>query len=227
VAASAGFSYQQVLGELIYAYVIGRLDIGYAVTFLARFSQFPTAEHYAALKSVVKYLRRTKSWGLMYWQPTPLSHLPNVPYDSQVLDESLPTFPQHPLNELVGYVDAAHATDLVTRRSITGMVFTLTRGAIGFKSKVQHTVSTSSTEAELIAAVTAAKLVKCFRSILTELGFAPSGPTILYEDNEATMAMINENHPTPRARHERTRYQHDVDIQYFAIQNCDNKVMLW
>ncbi len=71
-------------------------------------------------------------------------------------------------------------------------------------------MSTSSTEAELIAAVTAAKLAKYFRSVLTELGFAPTGPTILYEDNEATMAMINENRPTARARH--------VDIQFFAIQ---------
>jgi hypothetical protein len=210
VAAAAGFSYRQILGELIYAYVVGRLDIGYAVTFLARSSQCPTAAHYSALKSVVKYLRRTKSWGLIYWRPAPLQHLPHVPFEQQELDESLPSFPCHPLSELVGYVDAAHATDLATRRSITGLVFTLAGGAIAFKSKVQPTVSTSSTEAELIAAVTAAKLAKYFRSVLTELGFAPTGPTILYEDNEATMAMINENRPTARARH--------VDIQFFAIQ---------
>jgi hypothetical protein len=43
IAAAAGFGYRQVLGELIYAYVVGRLDIGYAVTFLARFSQSSTA----------------------------------------------------------------------------------------------------------------------------------------------------------------------------------------
>jgi Reverse transcriptase (RNA-dependent DNA polymerase) len=41
-----GFSYRQVLDKLIYAYVICRLDIGYAVTFLARFSQAPAHEHY-------------------------------------------------------------------------------------------------------------------------------------------------------------------------------------
>jgi hypothetical protein len=210
IAEVAGFSYRQILGELIYAYVVGRLDIGYAVTFLARFSQHPTAAHYTALKSVVKYLRRTKSWGLLYWRPAPLAHLPRVPTEQPSLDSHLPPFPDHPLSELVGYVDAAHATDLVTRRSITGLVFTLAGGAVAFKSKVQPTVSTSSTEAELIAAVTAAKLAKYIRSILIELGFPPPAPTVLYEDNEATMAMINENRPTPRARH--------VDIQFFAIQ---------
>lgn len=210
IAATAGFSYRQILGELMYAYVVGRLDIGYAVTFLARFSQYPTSGHYAALKSVVKYLRRTKTWGLIYWRPSPLDHLPHVPIDQLPLDPSIPSFPCHPLSELVGYVDAAHATDLATRRSVTGLVFTLAGGAIAFKSKVQKSVSTSSTEAELIAAVTAAKMAKYFRYILFELGFPPDGPTVLYEDNEATIAMINENRPTARARH--------VDVQFFAIQ---------
>jgi hypothetical protein len=125
-----------------------------------------------------------------------------MPFDPQELDVSLPPFPRHPLSELVGYVDAAHA---VTRRSITGILFTLAGGAIAFKSKVQPTVSTSSTEAELIAAVTAPKLAKYFCSVLTELGFTPPAPTVLYEDNKATMAMINKNRP----RH--------VDIQFFAI----------
>ena len=33
-----GFSYRQVLGELMYSYTLVRCDIGYAVTFLARLS---------------------------------------------------------------------------------------------------------------------------------------------------------------------------------------------
>ncbi len=89
------------------------------------------------------------------------------------------------------------------------MVFTFAGGAVAFKSKVQPTVSTSSTEAEFIAAVYAAKIAKYFRSILLELGFPPDGPTVLYEDNQAAIAMINENKPTPRSRH--------IDIQWFAI----------
>jgi hypothetical protein len=69
---------------------------------------------------------------------------------------------------------------------------------------------TSSTEAEFIAAVHAGKIAKYLRSVLDELGFPPVGPTLLYEDNEAAIAMINDNRPTVRARH--------VDIQHFAIQ---------
>jgi hypothetical protein len=83
-------------------------------------------------------------------------------------------------------------------------------GPIAYKSKVQSTVSTSSTEAEFIAAVQAAKIAKYLRSILHELGYSQSGPTILYEDNQAAILMINASRPTPRARH--------IDIQHFAIQ---------
>jgi hypothetical protein len=33
-----GFGYRQVLGELVYAYVVCRLDIAYAITLLSRFT---------------------------------------------------------------------------------------------------------------------------------------------------------------------------------------------
>jgi hypothetical protein len=130
--------------------------------------------------------------------------------DHPSLDDSLPPFPQHDLLELVGYVDAAHATDLKTRRSVSGLVFCLAGAAVAYKSKLQATVATSSTEAEFIAAVSAAKTAKYLRSVLSDLGFPQAGPTVLYEDNQAAIAMINENKPTPRSRH--------IDVQHFAIQ---------
>jgi hypothetical protein len=56
-------------------------------------------------------------------------------------DPSLPSSPE-PLQPtlLAGYVDAAHATDLKTLRSITGLVFMFCGGPITFKSKIQPTV---------------------------------------------------------------------------------------
>jgi hypothetical protein len=49
------YSYRQVLGEIIYACIVCRVDIGYAATFL--FALAPTEEHYKTLKDVIKYLR--------------------------------------------------------------------------------------------------------------------------------------------------------------------------
>ncbi|KAI2505530.1 hypothetical protein MHU86_8866 [Fragilaria crotonensis] len=211
VESAAGFSYRSVLGALIYAYVVARPDIGYAVTTLARFSDRPTKIHYDALRRVARYLRMTKSWGLIYWRRTLLPGLPAGTFQPLASDPSLPSFPEpaHP-TLLAGYVDAAHATDLITRRSITGLVFMFCGGPIAYKSKIQPTVSTSSTEAEFLAAVHAAKIAKYLRSILSELGYAQPGPTTLYEDNAAAILMINASRPTPRSRH--------IDIQHFAIQ---------
>ncbi|KAI2512044.1 Reverse transcriptase (RNA-dependent DNA polymerase) [Fragilaria crotonensis] len=143
---AAGFSYRSVLGALIYAYVVARPDIGYAVTTLARFSDHPAKVHYDALRRVARYLRMTKNWGLFYWRRTLITSLPPGVFQPLPSDPSLPVFPQpQSPTELAGYVDAAHATDLTTRRSITGLVFMLGGGPLAYKSKIQSTVSTSST----------------------------------------------------------------------------------
>jgi hypothetical protein len=208
---TADFAYRSVLGAVIYIYVVARVDIGFAVTLLARFSDHPSKIHFDSLRRLARYLRMTKDWGIIYWRPTPLASMPNGSFIALESDPALPSFPQ-PVwpTTLAGYVDAAHATDLTTRRSITGLAFMLCGGPIAYKSKMQPTVSTSSTEAEFIVAVHAAKIAKHIRSILHELGYSQPGPTVLYEDNEAAILMINASRPTPRARH--------IDIQHFAIQ---------
>jgi hypothetical protein len=89
-------------------------------------------------------------------------------------------------------------------------VFTLAGGAIAYKTKKQTITATSSTKAELIAAVLAAKSAKYFRTILHELGYTQTGPTVLYEDNESTIKIVNNERPTTRTRH--------MDISWFAIQ---------
>lgn len=210
LATEMKFSFRQLLGELIYAYTLVRVDIGFAVCFLARFSQHPHREHYTALKNIARYLCRTFDWGIIYWRPSSIPSLPDVPFTPIPIDTNLPPFPSVHNNSLVGFVDASHAACLKTRRSITGIAFCFHGSVIAYKSKMQPVVATSSTEAEFYAAVIAAKMAKYFRSILSDLGFSPESSTPLYEDNEAAIAMINENRPTPRVRH--------LDTQYFAIQ---------
>jgi hypothetical protein len=166
-----GFSYWQILGELIYAYVICGLNIGFAITLLARFAQAPSQAHYMALKGVTKYLCCTKDWGIVYWRKLPVDSLPAVPFDQPVPDPALPSFPLYQFLQLVGFVDAAHAVNIKTRRSVTGLVFCLAGGAIAYKLKLQATVATSSTEAEFIGAGHAAKIAKYLRSVLAEFGF--------------------------------------------------------
>ena len=61
IVSKKGFSHRSVLGELIFAYITCRLDIGYSVCLLARFSDHPHEEHFDALKGICKCLQHTKS----------------------------------------------------------------------------------------------------------------------------------------------------------------------
>lgn len=209
--AKKGFAYRTLLGELLYAYVTCRPDIGYAIVVMSKFAASPAPLHYDYLRRIAKYLRKTISWGIRYRKPTMDPSLPHAPAYNLVHDDDLPPFPDIPLDELAGFVDAAHANDLRTRRSTTGFGFIYAGAVVAYKSKGQTIVATSSTEAEFIAAVHAAKTARWLRSILLELGLPQTKPTVLYEDNQSTINIVNARHPTERSRH--------IDIQYFAIQS--------
>ena len=149
----------------------------------------------------------------MFWREHPRVDLPAGDHKLYVAPgmDDLPDFPQPSrLDTLVGFSDASHATCLETRRSVTGTIFMLAGGCIAYKSKLQPTVSTSSTEAELMAAVYTAKMAKYFRSVLSELGYPQDDPTVLHVDNQASIAIVQQDRPTERTRH--------VDIAWFAIQ---------
>ena len=63
-----GFSYRAAIGELIYAMVVCRPDISFAVTKLSQYSNRSSACHFAALKTVFRYLMVTRDDGLIYWR---------------------------------------------------------------------------------------------------------------------------------------------------------------
>jgi hypothetical protein len=209
LSAKHGFSYRTLLGELLYAYITCRLDIGYAVITLSKFSTCPADIHYNLLKKVCKYLRETRDWGIIYRKTSVDSSLPPMAFLRVAAPKDLPPFPADSAC-LTGFLDAAHANDLRNRRSTTGYGFVLAGGAISYRCKTQSITATSSTEAEFLAAVTSAKHAKYLRAVMTELGFPQSEPTPLYSDNQSAINMINSRVPTERSRH--------IDIQHFAIQ---------
>ena len=63
--------YCALLGELLDAYVTCRPDIGYDVNTPSKFATKPGDYHFSVLKHIVKYLRRTKDWGLHFVRSTP------------------------------------------------------------------------------------------------------------------------------------------------------------
>jgi hypothetical protein len=81
--------------------------------------------------------------------------------------------------------------DLDTRKSHTGYVLMLNGGAVSWKSTKQKSVSLTTTEAEWYAASEAGKEIVYLCSILFDCGVEQDGPTKMYEDSRAVIAMFD------------------------------------
>ena len=60
--------YQSVVGSLLYLSSATRPDITFAVNNVAKFSANPTDEHWAAVKRILRYLKGTVNYGLLYFE---------------------------------------------------------------------------------------------------------------------------------------------------------------
>ena len=90
-----------------------------------------------------------------------------------------------------GWSDASYGDDVDTRRSTQGFVAKLLGGAIAWFSQTQKCVTLSTTESELYALSDAIKEIIYIRSTLAQFGFPQHSPTVIYEDNAAVVATVN------------------------------------
>jgi hypothetical protein len=81
------------------------------------------------------------------------------------------------------YADADHAHDLVTRRSITGIIVMLNNTPIRWISKRQKTMDRSIYGSELVASRIATELILEIKYMLRSLGVALDGPELMLCDN--------------------------------------------
>ena len=58
--------YVSVVGSLMYVMLCTRLDICYSVGMVSRYQSNPGPKHWQAVKYILKYLRRTKDYMLVY-----------------------------------------------------------------------------------------------------------------------------------------------------------------
>lgn len=96
-----------------------------------------------------------------------------------------------PLDVFSGYKYSDLAGDLTNRRSTSGFLFNIGRGAISWSSKQQPTVALSFCEAEYVAQTQAAKETIWLRSLLVEL-LNKNGEvtaTVIYGDNQGAIAL--------------------------------------
>ena len=100
--------------------------------------------------------------------------------------DTLPT-PLGPKVRITVYKDADHAHDVVTRRSVTGVLLFLNNTPVKWISQRQKTVETSTYGSELVSAKVATELVLEYRNALRMMGAAPDGPALMLGDNNSVV----------------------------------------
>nr|GEX43524.1 hypothetical protein [Tanacetum cinerariifolium] len=107
-----------------------RPDIAYVVGIVSRFMEKPTVNHMQAVKTMLRYIKGTVDYGLVYTK-----------YSKG--------------DVITGYSDSNHARNVEDRRSTGGMVFYLKENLVTWGLKKQQCVALSSCEVEFMAATTA------------------------------------------------------------------------
>ena len=204
-----GFSYRSGIGQLVYVMVCCRPDLLFATVKLSQHNTCPGKVHYDGVQHALKYLHQTRSEGLYYWQTTPHSELVSVLLSTILSMEHdlLCTNRQHhdPLYTH-SMSDADWASCLRTRRSFTGSLIKLAGAAVAYKTQLQATILTSSTELEFMAAYKLGKALLYICSLLWDLNIPQEAASLIYEYNDACTDMANAQKPTSRTRHMDIRY---------------------
>ena len=195
--------YQELIGSLVYASVSTRPDISEAVGKLSQHMSRPNNEHWVGAKRVLRYLKGTAGFGLVY---TKSDH-----------------------SQLRGYSDSDWAGCTDTRRSTSGYLFMIGNNVISWASKKQPVVALSTTEAEYIALCSATQEAVWLRRLLESIQHVQNGPTTIVEDNQGTISMAKNLRDSSRTKHIDIRYHFNreaVEKNITKIEYCETGDMV-
>ena len=190
--------YRSLVGQLIHISRCTRPDIAFAVGVVSRYNQDPSNRHMTAVKDIIRYLKGTIDLKLRVGG-CPTSDSGGPP--SQGMQVS-------------GFSDSDYAAEKDGRRCTTGYVMKVGDSVISWSSKLQSTPALSTTESEYMGLCAAAREGQYLRMLLDDIGIGVDGPTLLYGDNQGSLALLkNPSH------HERTKH---IDVQFHYLRHLVN-----
>ncbi|KAE8704364.1 PLAC8 family protein [Hibiscus syriacus] len=154
----------------------GMLEFG----MMSRYMQNPKKPHLEAVRRILRYVKNTIDYGLLYKKGEDC--------------------------KLVGYCDADYAGDHDTRRSTTGYVFKLGSRTISWCSKRQPTVSLSTTEAKYRAEAMAAQESTWLIQLMNNQHQPVDYAIPLYCDNQSTIRLAENPVFHARTKHVEVHY---------------------
>ncbi|KAI3666990.1 hypothetical protein L6452_42031 [Arctium lappa] len=175
--------YRGMIGSLLYL-TASRPDIMFATCLCARFQANPKESHLYAVKRIFRYLKGTKNLGLWY--------------------------PENSGFDLMAYTDSDYGGCKLDRKSTSGSCQFLGGKLVSWTSKKQNCVSTSTAEAEYVAAASCCSQVLWMRTQLRDYGFDIEKIPILCDSKSAIAISTNP------VQHSKTKH---IDIRYHFLKH--------
>jgi hypothetical protein len=191
--ASGTFSYSSVVGMLLYLSGHTRPDIAYAVNCAARYMFCAKKSHEEALKRIGRYLKATRSRGLI------------INPSSNIL--KIDAYPDADFAGMYGY---EKHDDPSCVKSRTGYVINVADCPVLWQSKLQTETALSTMEAEIVAMSHCARELIPIMQMVEFLGPAvglsvdiTSMHVCIHEDNAGALFLADTLPPqyTPRSKH--------------------------
>ena len=206
--------YRMLIGCGNWAVTLGRYDVHYAISSMARYSHLPRKGHLIATLRIFGYLKWFLKKKVVI--DTTISDVDNdriekhnwsefYPRAVEEIPKDMPE-PKGKGVKLITMFDASHASDLVTRRSVTGVLQMVNNTPISSYSKRQNTVESSTYGSELVAARIATDLAVSTRYKLRMLGVPILGTTLLYGDNLSVITNATLPSSTLKKKHNAIAY---------------------
>jgi hypothetical protein len=183
--------FQQKVGSVLYGTIITRPDAAKSASHLAEFLTNPGPQQLEAADRLIRYLDSTRYFALEF-------------------------HPTRDLEPALQFASDASFGDYTDRKSSEGYLCKLFGGAVDWKAGKQRTVTTSTTEAELLALSEAAKSALWWKRLLAavNLEYQDSEAMEIQCDNAQTVALLTKE--TPQLG---TKLRH-VDIHHHWLRQA-------
>jgi hypothetical protein len=178
---------QTLIGSLSWLSISTQPDIVTITNLLAKYTSKPTSKHNKSIKRVIKYLKGTKSKGIMFSSTpnTQLAAFIKFPIDTQIT--SMCNANWGPQDQSKPHQNKKRKLELFKTRSISGFLLWF-GGPMHWVSKRQTITARSTAEAEIYATDECTKALQHVSFLVDGLNLCNTymkSPTTIYNDNKA------------------------------------------
>ena len=206
--------YQSYIGILRWAVEISRIDLAHTAATMAKFMASPRAGHLIGLLKAFAYVKQhmrsklvidpfVRDWSQLNWSNENWQEF--YPDAKEAIPPNMPE-PRGKAVQINLFVDSAHASCLVSRRSTSGIVIFVNGTPVKWFSKRQNTIESSTFGSEFVAAKIAVELNESLRYKLRMFGIPIEGPTNGFCDNAGLIKNVTRPESTLQKKHNSIAY---------------------